>query len=248
MMSLEATAPPTARTPLTHATLLRATLVALALVLAWDWSGLDLAAAERFGGPDGFPLRDHWLLTTVLHEGGRIVGWALALVLCVGVWWPFGVLRRIDTARRLQWAATTLAAVLLVSMLKGVSPTSCPAELAAFGRGARYLSHWAWQSDGGGGHCFPAGHASAGFAFMSGYFAFLREDPARARRWLIGGATAGLVLGLAQQVRGAHFMSHTLWTAWLCWAVALAGDWFAQRQRRTTAPTEANTHASGANA
>jgi membrane-associated PAP2 superfamily phosphatase len=30
---------------------------------------------------------------------------------------------------------------------------------------------------------------------------------------------AGLILGLSQQMRGAHFMSHTLWTAWLCWTV-----------------------------
>lgn len=243
MTSLHASSAPLAGpAPIAHAALLKATFAALALVLAWDWSGLDIAMAEWFGGPAGFPLRNHWLLSTVMHEGGRIAGWALALALCVGVWWPFGALRRIDTPRRLQWAATTLAAVLLVSLLKSVSPTSCPAELSIFGRSARYLSHWLWQSDGGGGHCFPAGHASAGFAFMSGYFAFLRDDPVRARRWLLGASAAGLLLGLAQQARGAHFMSHTLWTGWLCWTVALAGDWIAQRHRLAT------TGARGANA
>ena len=35
---------------------------------------------------------------------------------------------------------------------------------------------------------------------------------------------AGLVLGLGQQWRGAHFTSHTLWTAWLCWGVAFGLD------------------------
>ena len=40
------------------------------------------------------------------------------------------------------------------------------------------------------------------------------------RRMLI----AGLALGLSQQMRGAHFMSHTLWTAWFCWVTALAID------------------------
>ena len=35
---------------------------------------------------------------------------------------------------------------------------------------------------------------------------------------------AGLVFGLAQQIRGAHYMSHTLWTAWLCWTVAAVAD------------------------
>jgi membrane-associated PAP2 superfamily phosphatase len=35
---------------------------------------------------------------------------------------------------------------------------------------------------------------------------------------------AGLLLGLAQQVRGAHYMSHTFWTAWFCWATAACLD------------------------
>ena len=31
-----------------------------------------------------------------------------------------------------------------------------------------------------------------------------------------------LALGLTQTLRGAHFPSHTLWTALVCWGVALA--------------------------
>ena len=31
----------------------------------------------------------------------------------------------------------------------------------------------------------------------------------------------GLVFGLTQTVRGAHFPSHTFWTAWICWTVGL---------------------------
>jgi hypothetical protein len=30
-------------------------------------------------------------------------------------------------------------------------------------------------------------------------------------------------------VRGAHFMSHTLWTAWLCWTTAFIVDVAATR-------------------
>ena len=43
---------------------------------------------------------------------------------------------------------------------------------------------------------------------------------------------AGFSLGLAQQVRGAHFMSHTLWTAWLCWTTAWIGDLLTSRKLR----------------
>lgn len=201
-----------------------ATALALIALLAWDTTGLDMTLAQWFGGATGFPLRQHWLFNAVLHEGGRFASWAVALWLCAGVWLPTGWLRRIQLNRRAQLALTTLLAVLVVSGLKSFSPTSCPWDLAAFGRTAQHLSHWAFTSDGGSGRCFPAGHASAGFAFIGGYFAFRRRAPALACGWLMGSMLAGLLLGLSQQVRGAHFMSHTLWTGWLCWLTALLVD------------------------
>lgn len=35
---------------------------------------------------------------------------------------------------------------------------------------------------------------------------------------------AGFLLGSAPQLRGAHYMSQTLWTAWFYWAVAAMVD------------------------
>jgi len=197
----------------------------LIALLAWDASDLDMTMANWFGGPAGFPLKEHWLFNAVLHEGARIASWLLVLGLCLMVWWPLGAFRRIGAGRRMQLVVTTLAAVLVVSELKALSLTSCPWDLATFGRAAQHVSHWAWlTSDGGSGRCFPAGHASAGFAFIGGYFAFADDAPELAWGWLAAAALAGLLLGLAQQVRGAHFMSHTLWTGWLCWCVALVVD------------------------
>ena len=197
----------------------------LPLLLAWDAGDLDMQLAGWFGGPAGFPLKDHWLFSAVLHEGGLLAAWVALIVVTLMVWWPRGVFRRIEASRRLQLVMTALAAVSAVSLLKSFSHTSCPWDLAEFGRAARHVSHWDWASvDGGSGRCFPAGHASAGFAFVAGYFAFAEDAPGVARAWLAAALLAGLALGVAQQVRGAHFMSHTLWTAWVCWCVALAVD------------------------
>ena len=44
--------------------------------------------------------------------------------------------------------------------------------------------------------------------------------PAVSRAWLRAALATGLLFGLAQQLRGAHFMSHTLWSAWVCWMMA----------------------------
>lgn len=200
-------------------------LLVLPLVLAWDLSGLDMTLAAWFGSSTGFPLKEHWLFSTVLHDGGKYAAWLVVLALSLMVWWPLGVFRQIDASRRLQLVLTAFAGSLLISSLKALSSTSCPWDLAEFGRAARHVSHWAWGlADGGSGRCFPAGHASAGFAFFGGYFVFAGRHPGVARAWLMATLAAGLTFGLAQQVRGAHFMSHTLWTGWLCWCIALLLD------------------------
>lgn len=198
-----------------------ATFVLLGIVLLWDVSRLDLPLARLAGGGQGFPLRDHWLLTAVLHDGARALAFAAGAWLVLGIWWPTGPLRNVPRSARVQWLASLVFAVLLVSALKHASRTSCPWDLADFGGTAAQVSHWAWGAgDGGRGHCFPAGHASAGFGFIGGFFA-LRPHSRRAGRlclWL--SLAAGLLLGAAQQLRGAHFLSHTLWTGWLSWASA----------------------------
>lgn len=207
-----------------HRLHLLVTTGSLAVLLLWDLSSLDLPLARIMGGGAGFPLRHNWWLTHVLHDGARRAAWVLATALALGVWWPVGPLRRLDVWARAQLAVTVLAAPLLVSSLKWFSHSSCPWDLNLYGGWARYASHWSWVADGGSGHCFPAGHASAGFALLGGYFAFRAVDARLARVWLGAALAAGLTLGVAQQLRGAHFMSHTLWTALACWSVAVVLD------------------------
>ena len=53
------------------------------------------------------------------------------------------------------------------------------------------------------------------------------------------GLLAGGVFGFSQQLRGAHFLSHDLWTLATCWAVSLGLYLLVERIRlheRSTAP------------
>lgn len=217
------------------------TLVGLVLVSLWDAAGQDVATARWWGNAQGFALRDNYFLVTYMHEAMRMLGWAVVVALSIGVWVPFGLLRRLPTMRRAQLVASVLLSLAAIAIIKRSSATSCPWDLQVFGGVADYVSHWRWGlRDGGGGHCFPAGHAAAGFAFIGGYFALWRDAPKAARWWLAIVLVVGTALGIGQQMRGAHYMSHTLWTAWVCWAMGLAVDFGVQRRLRLQPSTLSN--------
>ncbi len=197
------------------------TLAALLALLAWDASGADLAAARLFGDAQGFAWRDGFWTRTLLHDGGRIAAWVLlAALVAAALRAGAGTAVQPGRTTRWRWIGVVLAGVVAVPAFKRVSLTSCPWDLAEFGGVAHYVSHWSrGLADGGTGHCFPSGHAVAAFAFFGLYFQWRDLNPRRARAWLVGVLAAGLAFGGAQLARGAHYPSHTLWAAWLCWAL-----------------------------
>lgn len=202
----------------------------LGLTLLWDALGLDQWVMAVIGTPQGFPLRHHPFLATVMHDQLRTALLGFYGVAWLMVFWPRGFAR--DLNRRQRWAAmvgVTLS-LLIVSGLKRISTTSCPWDWQAFGGVAEPLSHWTWGVlDGGSGHCFPGGHASSGLAFLSIVWVALTAESQAPKRWgrklLWAVAGLGLLMGVVQTLRGAHPPSHTLWTAWICAAVGWVCIW-----------------------
>lgn len=200
-----------------------AVLAGLAVLLTWDASGLDLWVMRHVGSAAGFALRESWFTTQVIHQGGRLLSWVIVAFIVLLNLWPARVLPQLNRRERVSWLVVTLLCLAVVSLVKRVSLTSCPWDLHEFGGTATYVSHWAFGlQDGGGGHCFPSGHASAAFAFLCGGWVLARSYPRLARAWLIGVISLGIVYGVGQMLRGAHYPSHTMWTAWICWAVTVA--------------------------
>jgi len=219
------------------------TLATLAGVLAWDLSGLDLPLSHQLADASGFAWRNAWITRGLLHDGGR---WLSAVVL-VGV--VLGALRPRGggPSRLARWWAVgvLLLGLTVVPLLKRGSLTSCAWDLTEFGGQAAYVPHWQFGVwDGGPGHCFPSGHAVAAFAYFALYFLWRPVHPARARAWLIGTLSVGLLFGTAQVLRGAHFASHVLWSAWICWTLAAAADAvFSRRRDRVRRPLPGGSRA-----
>ena len=210
------------------------TLAALALLVCWEASGLDLALASLYADAHGFALREHWYFSRVVHNGGRVVsGVALAAIVA---WAVFGDVQAMARRLRLAWTGVVLLCLIAVPALKRLSSTSCPWDLDDFGGKFDFVPHWMLGvSDGGPGHCFPSGHAVAAFAFLPLYFQWRRTKPRAALALLATTLCVGMLFGWAQLARGAHFPSHTMWSAWLCWSIgAVAARWLESDQAIST--------------
>jgi membrane-associated PAP2 superfamily phosphatase len=199
---------------------------AAVLLLLWDLSGLDLTVSAWFGGPQGFVLREAWWTRDLLHEGGRRLAMLVLVLFLIDCLRPFargtGTVHGPNRRERWLWFGATLASLVVVPGIKRFSATSCPWDLSLFGGMARYVSHWQiGVADGGGGHCFPSGHAVSAFAFFSVYFLWRDHRPQLARMMLIAVLLLGGLFGFAQLVRGAHYPSHVLWSGWLCWTLCV---------------------------
>lgn len=208
-------------------------VIALLLILCWEALEGDSRITGLIASSDtGFALRAHPLLVHVMHEGARLASAAVLVLLAIDA----SRTQAHGPSRRDRWMtlAVVVACLLTISALKRVSMTSCPWDVTAFGGQFPYVPHWPWLgSDGGPGHCFPSGHASAAFGYFALGFLWRPHAPERAT-WILGlVGLAGTLLGLTQVLRGAHYLSHVFWTAWICWTVsALAMARYHARQTR----------------
>jgi membrane-associated PAP2 superfamily phosphatase len=210
--------------------LLRQTLVlavsALVLCALFGDGRLDLAITSWFFDDvrHGFPLTDQWLLKTVLHDAARTTSAvaALALLGLTVTSWITAQPKRIHAHRRtlLFASGACFASAAFVGILKHYSTHACPWDLALFGGTAIYQPLFGAPAAAQAVHgCSPAAHPLVGYAWLGVGFAFLPIGRHAAwRAWAVAFAL-GTLFGIVQILRGAHFLSHVLWSAWMVWGV-----------------------------
>lgn len=196
----------------------------LAILLSNTWTDVSIARAFFFDTTQGEWIgASNWWVNVFLHSGGR---WAIrALVLTSLFLWIAADRKASLSEMRRPAAYFTVSVVLsvgIVGLLKTLTNIDCPWDLTLFGGKYPFVHLFADRPEAlRHGHCFPAAHASSGYALMALYFVFRERSIVVAKWGLLIGVGTGLMFGLAQQSRGAHFMSHDLWSAIISWLVAL---------------------------
>ncbi|MDQ1245297.1 MAG: hypothetical protein QG565_1638 [Campylobacterota bacterium] len=109
----------------------------------------------------------------------------------------------------------------VIGFLKSVSNVPCPCDFRGFGGDYPYIRvlDVMPQEIIKKFKCYPAGHASGGFALMSLFFLF-KTDKNRITALLIAIAI-GWNMGIYKILVGHHYLSHTLVTMILSWLMIL---------------------------
>lgn len=177
--------------------------------------------------------RSSWWTNDLLHRNGtwliRSIA-AVALLLWVASW----ARPQLQKLRKptLYFFLSMALSVGLVGLLKTLTNIDCPRDLTEFGGAFPYVHLFEHRPEAlRHARCFPAAHASSGYALLALYFVFRERSRLAARLGLAAGLGMGLVFGFAQQSRGAHFISHDVWSAMIVWTVALSLYTFAFKAR-----------------
>jgi membrane-associated PAP2 superfamily phosphatase len=201
-------------------------LLAALVLVALESTPIDSTISGWFFDPvtGGFPLRYNVAFEIATHQWAKLMVVLIGSAV-IGAYFLSHIVPALATQRRLLLflaLALTLAPAAVV-LLKAGSPRHCPYDLAEYGGYAAHVGLFDTVPSGQDpGHCFPGGHASGGFCLLAFYFAGVAlRNRVVAMVGLWGGLAAGMLFGMARVAQGAHFLSHNLWSAVVCWLVAL---------------------------
>jgi membrane-associated PAP2 superfamily phosphatase len=215
-------------------------LAAMTLLCFFSLDEVDYWFADAVSTPGvGFPLKGNVILKLYLHDEAKhlIVIAALAHLLMWFLsflpahWMNLqGLVSRFMQhlrAERKSYLYVFLAMALstgLVTELKSITGVQCPWSITRYGGDQEHSSFMAPSPATASkvGECWPAGHASRGFSLFALFFAWRDRRPQRARAGLALAITVGLVFSVSRMLQGAHFFSHNIWSALICWTVSAA--------------------------
>ena len=202
-------------------------LILIATVLFFGLSGTDVWVENHFYNP----LTHQWIVDTnnavlkfIFYDGIKRLLIVIAVFFLVGLiaGWKKGWMR---SYRRgfIIVVLSSIAVPLIVGSLKAVTNMPCPKNIESFGGAYPHTCVWEKYNTKEchleKQKCWPAGHASGGFALLSLIFLF----HSRKNKMLAGSIAMGIgwSMGSYKMLIGDHFLSHTTITMILAWLLIL---------------------------
>lgn len=196
-----------------------------ALAALWAYrSGGDVQLAQAFfdAQTQQFPLGQSRIFEALGHRLVLVVPVGLGALVFAGMVAGFFV----DALRPFRGVLLAMLAVLLlgpllVGQLKYHTTLPRPMHMQMFGGYAPWPEHWWTAVRAQAGGALPSGHAAGGYALLCIYFAGRAlRSPRLQRAGLVLGLGCGALFSFVRIAQGAHFLSQTLWSGTVLWAVA----------------------------
>ena len=200
----------------------------IAIFFFFEWSSVDILVQDLFYNSSSH----QWLLSrqeyfwtgVVFYSGVKIFIIIFGLGILALYLLSFKLSKTPLYFYRKDLLVVFLSLIIVptvVGILKTTSDVPCPCDTLRYGGEYHYfqildakptniLKHF---------RCFPAGHASGGFALMSLFFLF-KTQKNRYRAFYVSLAI-GWSMGLYKMLIGHHYLSHTIISMLLAWFIIL---------------------------
>lgn len=209
-----------------HFTFYKRCSIALLLFAAFNifigqFTNIDLALEDYYFDAVNhqFPWKSSWFANDLMHGYVKYViidiGRLLILVVILDLIYPWRIISSWLRVRLRFVAAASFIVTSSVALIKHYSSMHCPWGVDRYGGVAPFIRLFdVTPNTVSAGHCFPAGHATVGLWLAALCVFWLPHKPKTAFAVFMAGLSVGFALGWVQQMRGAHFLTHTLWSTW----------------------------------
>lgn len=201
--------------------------ILIAVIALFQFSHLDIFVQSFFYNFDSKSWlidKDEPILKFFLYDGMKI----FLILIAVAILFSLIFLRKKKIIQEYKKGLiiVLLSAIfipLMIGSLKAISNTPCPCNIVNF-NGIypdikvfdSYPKDFVQPSKA---KCWPAGHASGGFALLSLFFLFKSQK--NRKKSIIFALLVGWSMGLYKMFVGDHFLSHTIITMVLSWLIIL---------------------------
>ena len=193
-------------------------IAGITLLLAVYWLKLDFIIADFIYSQFEWQFKKSFVVEGLLHKFARI----MLIALYLGI--IYQLIKKISAANDPSGVYNLFIlilaigiSVLVVTTAKRFIDVDCPWDLIRYGGDKPYFPLFKYNNSYlPSAHCFPASHASVGYSWIALFFYFKITQNKLKFKVLGLVLCMGLIFGFAQQLRGAHFISHDLWSFLLC--------------------------------